>query len=227
MKSLSLAFAFLLCSPASGPAATQDKPQVTTPPPAAVAVINTAPADHQRFTASFSSSNEEDEDGNQPPTIDYFQKGSRDDGTFMAVTDLSLCRRPSQRATCQSFGKMISAAPPPLGTDITDSRIGGGGYATIFFARVDEVALDGVDAATAFIGGDTQDPPAASATLYIYARRGSNLIQLTTKAGRCTALPRPKEKDVSYYRRACVNRTVLAKASAAGRRLVELFRLAR
>jgi hypothetical protein len=227
MRSLSLAFAFLLCSLASGPAATQDKPQVTTLPPAAVAVIKTAPADHQRFTASFSNSNEEDEDGNQPSTIYYYQKGSRDYWTFMSVTDLSLCRRPSQRATCKSFDRMISAAPPPLGTDVTDSRIGGGGYATIFFARVDEVTLDGVDAATAFIGGDTQDPPAASVTLYIYARRGSNLIQMTTKAGRCTALPKPNEKDAAYYRRACVNRTVLAKANAAGKRLVELFRLAR
>ncbi len=162
-----------------------------------------------------------------PSTIDYSLKGSHDYGTFMSVTDLSLCRRPAQRATCESFGKMISAAPPPLGAEVTGSRIGGSGYATFYIARVDGVKLEGVDAATAFVGGDTQDPPAGSSlSLYIYARRGSNLIQLTTGIGRCTGTPRPKEKDAAYYRRACANRTVLAKATAEGKRLVELFRLA-
>jgi hypothetical protein len=161
-----------------------------------------------------------------PTTIDYFQTGSKDYGTFMSVTDLSLCLRPSQRATCESFRKMISDAPPPLGAEVTDTRIGGSGYATFYLTRIDGVQLAGVDAAMAFLGGDTQDPPAGSARLYIYARRGSNLIQMTTDVGRCTSPPRPNEKDVANYRRACANPTVLARASAAGKRLVELFRQA-
>jgi len=163
-----------------------------------------------------------------PSTIDYSQTGSHDYGTFMSVTDLSLCQRPSERAICKSFRKMISAAPPPLGADVSESRIGGSGYRTYYLARVDGVKLEGVDAATVFLGGDTQDaPPAGSLSLYVYARRGSNLIQMTTGVGRCTAPPGPNEEDAAYYRRACTNPTVLARANAAGKRLVELFRLAR
>lgn len=93
--------------------------------------------------------------------------------------------------------------------------------------RSRSVAL-AVDAAAAFLGGDNQDaPPAGQLSLYVYARRGSNLIQLTTGVGACTSPPGPQEKDDAYYRRACANGQVLARADAAGKRLVELFRLER
>lgn len=221
-----VALASLLCALASGLAPAQDKPRDTTPAPAAFAAVKAAPADLRHLSPIFTVNKEEDEGGEMPDTIDYYQTGSHDYGTFMSVTDLSLCRRSAQRATCKSFRKMISAAPPPLGAEVTATRIGGSGYATFYLARVDGVKLAGVDAVTAFLGGDTQDPPAGSVHLYIYAQRGSNLIQMTTGVGRCTAPPRPNEKDAAYYRRACANPSVLAKASAAGKRLVELFRLA-
>lgn len=221
-----VALASLLCALASGPPATQGKPRDATPTPAAFPAIKTAPADHRHLSPRLFVHDEGDEGGEMPTTIDYFQTGSRDYGTFMSVTDLSLCRRPSERAICESFRRMISAAAPPLGADVTETRIGGSGYRTVYLARIDGVKLAGVDAATAFLGGDTQDPPAVSLSIYIYARRGSNLIQVTTGVGHCTAPPRPNEKDAAYYRRACADPTVLARSSTAGKRLVELFRLA-
>jgi hypothetical protein len=162
----------------------------------------------------------------------------------MAVTDLSLCRRPSERAICSAFRAVIAGPLPVLGEDLTDSRIGGVGYRTVFLARVEGVKFAGVDSVVAWLGADSQDPPASEVVLYVYAQRGSNLLQLSGPVGRCatpvpesfwkdspqeadTAMAREKlrRRDDAYYRSACVTPEILRRADATGKRLADLFRL--
>jgi hypothetical protein len=222
--------ALVLWSLAGGTAWAQENDPSPEPIPAAFAAIKAAPADKRGLKEAAVVNNgkdEEEEGAEMPSSITYYQAGTKDYATTMTVTDLSLCKRPSEREICASFRAMISGPPPALGTDVTHSRIGGSGYHTMFLARVEGVKLDGVDAATTFLGGDTQDSPQCSLIVYVYARRGSNLVQLTAPVGRCNAPVRPKEGDVAYYRRACLSRKTLEQASAVGKQLVELFRLER
>jgi hypothetical protein len=229
---------------ASSPAVTQGPPASRQAIPKALSAIKTAPAEMGHLERIVDAErNLEDEGSERPPVIYYDQARPKDLGTFMAVTDLSLCQRPSEREICAAFRKMISGPLPAVGDDISNSRIGGVGYATIFLARVDGVQLAGVDRMVAFIGGDTQDGPVTQVVLYIYAQSGSNLLQLVTSAGHCHgrvpdrflqepapgAKPTPEAKvraeEDAYYRRACMNEATLRQARAAGSRLVELFRL--
>lgn len=229
---------------ASTPAVTQGPPLSRQTVPKAPSAIKTAPADMGPLERIVDiERNPEDEGSERPPAIYYEPARTKDHATFMVVTDLSLCQRPSEREMCAAFRKMISGALPAVGDDISNSRIGGVGYATIFLARVNGVQLAGVDRMVAFIGGDTQDGPVTQVVLYIYAQRGSNLLQLVTPAGDCHgrvpdrfwqapasgAAPIPEAKvraeEDAYYRRACMNEATLAQARAAGSRLVELFRL--
>ena len=141
-------------------------------------------------------------------------KDSKEFGTFMTISDASLCKRPVESQICRSFRAMISDTQPALGTDVSATRIGGSGYGTVFLARVDSIKLDGVDRSTAFLGADSQDPPLSTIVLYIYATRGTNLIQLAMPVDRCTKLAEPGTSDVSYYRSFCGNEAILAKALA-------------
>jgi len=188
--------------------------------------IRTAPENAESLTSIFNVNHDGDGEGEElPSSIMYFKKDSKDYGTFMTVTDLSLCKRPKEKRICQSFVKMISGASPALGVNVTGTRIGGAGYNTIFLARVDSVKLDGVDSLTAFIGADTQAPPSGEIVLYVYAKKGTNLIQLTAAVGQCSAQPEPNRNAVSYYKRFCVNETILQEAKAKGKMLTELFHL--
>ncbi len=230
---------------AGSPAVTPGPPPSRQAIPPSLSAIKAAPADMGplRRTVVERDPDPEDEGSEMPPVIYYDQARTKDFGTFLAVTDLSLCQRPSEREICAAFRQMISGPLPATGDDVSNSRIGGVGYATIFIARVDGVQLAGVDRMVAFLGGDTQDGPVTRVVLYIYAQRGSNLLQLTTPAGDChgavpdrfrqapapgaTPIPEAKvraEED-AYYRRACRNEATLRQARAAGSRLVELFRL--
>ena len=169
-----------------------------------------------------------DGEGEELPSAKaYFEAGSKDYTTSMTVTDLSLCQRPAEHAICAAFHSLISAAAAPsLGTDVTDTRIGGAGYRTVFLARLEGVELTGADKAFVFLGGDSQDPPQSALAVYVYARRRTNLVQLTAAVGRCEAPAQPNESDAAYYRRVCLGERVLARAKAVGLKLVSRFRLA-
>ncbi len=145
----------------------------------------------------------------------------------MTVTDLRLCKRPVEKEICRAFAGMIAHAPPALGTDITGTRIGGSDYRTVFLAPAGPLEYPGVDRLRVFLGVDSQDLPLGYLTLYVYAKKGSSLIQLTTRVGECSALAKPNESDVAYYRRNCVSKQILQKAKSKGKELTELFRLER
>ena len=87
------------------------------------------------------------------------------------------------------------------------------------------VKFDGVDVFTAFIAGDSQDLPFCDISLYIYAQKGTNLIQLSMKVDRCNPIPEFPLDDVSYYKRFCVNDRIIARAKSVGKELTELFKL--
>lgn len=194
--------------------------------PAQFGSITTAPANEAGLTPTFIVNRDGDGEGEElPSSIMYLKKNSKEYGTYMTVTDLSLCKRPLEKKICQSFMKMISEASPALGAEITGTRIGGAGYVTAFLTRVDSVTLAGVDSQVTFLGGDSQDPPYSDIVLYIYAKKGTNLIQLATPIGQLTARPKPKESEKAYYKRFQVSEAMLEKAKAKGKALTELFRL--
>jgi len=194
--------------------------------PAQFKSITTAPANEASLTSMFMVNRDGDGEGEElPSSIMYFKKDSKEYGTYMTVTDLSLCRRPLEKKICQSFMKMIAGAPPPPGTEVTGTRIGGAGYVSAFLARVDSIALEGVDSQVAFLAGDSQDPPYGEIVLYIYAKKGTNLIQLAMPIGQLTAMPKPKESEEAYYKRFQVGEDMLEKAKAKGEALAGLFRL--
>src|SRR5581483_5193941 len=130
---------------------------------------------------------------------------------------------------------------PAMGDYVTDSRIEDNGAATVYLAPLEGAKLAGVDRMTAFVGGVTQDAPLVEPYVYVYAQRGTNLLELSASLGACEfkvphsfyedpgrerseAEQRRREND--YYRRACVTPKVLARARAAAQHLAELFRLA-
>lgn len=139
---------------------------------------------------------------------------------------------------------MISGPRPAMGTDITGSRLENSGAATIYLAPVTGVKLAGVDAMVAFLGGDTQSDPPVDPALYIYARRGSSLLELHAPLGPCE-FPVPKEfwegradgktlvteaqvreATNAYYRRSCATPKMLAKARTAAERLAKVYAVA-
>lgn len=193
--------------------------------PAEFDCITVAPANKAALDVHVDMHPEEDEIcTEQPPTVSYFEKNTKTYATSMTVTDLSLCKKPDQKETCDAFVKMIAGAPPAMGEDITGSRIGGCDFTTAYLAKIDSVKLEGVDSFSAFLGGDSQDPPMSQIVLYVYAKKGTNLIQLDIPVDECKALPDPNESEFSYYKRRCVTQAVLEKARAQSRVLVDLFR---
>jgi hypothetical protein len=142
----------------------------------------------------------------------------------MAVTDLSLCKRPLETDICQSFINTIVEKSPRLGTDISKTRIGDAGSVTVFLTNMESVKLDGVDIAKAFIGITTQDPPRGEIVLFIYAKKGTNLIEFRTPVKECAGQVKPDESDVSFYQR-CVSKHVITEASSKAKKLTTLFKL--
>lgn len=194
--------------------------------PAEFESIHVAPANTENLRQEFELTDPDDEmEGAQPPSIAYYIKNTKDYTTSMAVTDLSLCKTSDQKSTCESFNKMIAGEAPSIGTDITETRIEGQDYGTVFLAPVASVKYDGVDQFKAFIGGDSQDPPYSNVVLYVYARKGTNLIQLTAPVAECNQQPGSNQTDVSYYKQFCVTPAILEKAKAAGNKLADLFKL--
>jgi hypothetical protein len=224
-------------------AAAAPAPKAALPP--TLAAIKTAPADAERFTRTFDDQlGDPGDEGSEMPLAVYYSLPS-DVGTFMAVTDLSLCKRPSEREICSAFRAIVEGRPPALGAEVTTSRIGGAGYISVFLARLDGVKLAGADSQAVFLAGDTQDPPGVGLAIYIYAQRGSNLIELSTRVGNCDfpapeSLPwtpadgkggsraeqKQRERVNAYYRQACVSPKIVAKARAAADQLAQSFRLA-
>jgi hypothetical protein len=195
--------------------------------PPSFAAIVTAPSDLSGLEMHAVINHDGDGEGEEMPSAKvYFEAESKDFATSMTVTDFSLCKRPAEHALCLAFRNQISAAAPSLSTDITDTRIGGAGYHTLFLARLGGIQLPGADATFAFLAGDTQDGPPSELVLYIYARRGTNLVQVTGPAGRCEGRVRPGESEVAYYQRACLSESLLARARKAGTKLAKRFRLA-
>lgn len=187
--------------------------------------IKTAPASSKDLTPYYSVNKDGDGLGEElPSSIIYFKKGSKEYSTSMTVTDISLCKRPIESKICQAFIKTITKTSPPLGTDISNTRIGGADYVTVFLTTINPVELSGVDNAMAFISIDTQDPPLGDIVIYIYAKKGTNLIQLTTHVEECPAHLKPNESDISFYKR-CVSKKIIADANAEANRLIKLFKL--
>jgi hypothetical protein len=199
--------------------------EITAERPAIFDSIKTAPTNSLDLTPYYSVNRDGDGLGEElPSSIMYFKKGSKEYSTSMAVTDLSLCKRPIETEICQSFIKTIVGKPPLLGTDISNTRIGDAGAVTIFLTPIESVELDGVDIATAFIGISTQDPPRGEIVLLIYARRGTNLIELRTHVRDCAGQVKPNESDLSFYKH-CVSKKVIAEASSKAKQLTKLFKL--
>jgi hypothetical protein len=208
--------------------AADRKPQAPERPPAPLDIITTAPANRASLKVHFIENHDGDGEGEEQPSSIMYSTGIKANlGTSMTVTDLRICKRPAEKEICQAFAKMISHAPPALGTDITETRIGGSDYRTVFLAPVASLEYPGVDGFKAFLGVDSQDLPLGYLVLYVYAKKGSSLIQLNTKVGECSALVKPNESDVAYYRRNCVSNQILQKAKSKGKDLTELFRLER
>lgn len=189
-------------------------------------VIKTVPANKDNFSEYFIINKYGDGLGEEmPSSIMYFKKNTKDYFTSMAITDLNICNRPIEKNICRSFLKMISNSSPSLGTNITKTRIGGSGYGTIFLKKVESVKFEGVDNFIAFIGADSQDPPSSDIVLYIYAKKGTNLIQLCTPVDKCIAHEETNQSDISFYKQYCVNEKILNDAKSKGKMLTELFRL--
>jgi hypothetical protein len=231
----------ILCLLASLAAAAHGASEKALPPE--LARIQTVPASMARLSRSADIVREEgDDDADMPISVYY--RPVHDDGSFMVVTDESLCKKPATREICDAFGSMLRGERPAFGDDVTQSRIGGSDYATIYLVPVDGVQLAGVDATMAFLGGDTQSDPPIDPVVYIYARRGTNLVQMVAPLGPCEVpLPddfwaeppagKPARSDaqfrrdtLAYYRRACASPSMVAKARTAGRALAETYRLA-
>jgi len=193
--------------------------------PAIFGRVITAPTNSTDLYPYYSVNQDGDGLGEElPSSIMYFKKGSKEYSTSMTVTDLSLCKRPIETKICQSFVNTITEKPPRLGTDISDTRIGGAGSVTVYLTPIEAVAFDGVDIATAFIAINTQDPPLGEIALYIYARKGTNLIELRTPVKNCAGQLKPDESDVSFYQR-CVSKHVIAEARSKAKELTKLFKL--
>lgn len=206
------------------------KPKLKAPerPPAPLDIITTAPANRANLKIHFIENHDGDGLGEEmPSSIMYFTGIKEDLGTSMTVTDLRICKRPAEKEICQAFAKMTSGAPLALGTDVTETRIGGSDYRTVYLAPVAPIDYPGVDRFTAFLGVDSQDLPLGYLVLYVYAKKGTSLIELTTKVGECTALAKPNESDIAYYKRNCVSKETVQKAKTKGKTLTELFRLER
>jgi hypothetical protein len=209
-------------------AAAQSNHPAPERPPAPLDVIGAAPANRVGLAVSFVENHDGDGIGEElPSSITYYRKAEKDFGTSMTVTDVRLCTRPLEKRICQAFDRLTSGAPPALGTDVTGTRIGGSDYRTVFLAPIGSLEYPGVDRFLAFLGMDSQDLPLGDLTVYLYARKGSALIQLTAKVGESRVLVKPNETDVAYYRRNCVSEQTLRKAKSKGRELTELFRLER
>jgi hypothetical protein len=223
--SLTLTLTLIVVSTSSPAAAAQE---VAAPVPPQMRVITVAPADPGlRKSVDVNGPEDENEEGGDMPSAIYYYGSAKDDMSFLAITDESLCRRPSEVAVCAAFHRILSGPPPDLGTEVTGSRIGGAGYGSTFLARLDNLNLPGADRSVAFLAADSQDPPWSGLAVYIYAQRGGNLIELYAGAGNCSAPPRDSDtRDPRpYFRRSCVNRETLAAARAAGQRLLQKFRL--
>jgi hypothetical protein len=167
------------------------------------------------------------EGGWLPASVSYFRKNAKDYGTSMAITDLRLCKRPAEKQICRDFVKTIDEPPTKLGAEITATRIGGAGYTTVFLTRIAPVTLEGTDASITFLGSDSQDPPHGQLVVYLYAKKGTNLIQLTMPVAECAFVQAPSESDEAYYRHHCLTDAIREKATATAANLTELFRIKR
>jgi len=193
-------------------------------PPAPLDAITAAP-ENRALKMHSVVNHDGDGIGEELPSSILYSEDDKDFATFMTVTDQRLCKRPSEKAICEAFLAMIAGPPPKLGTDVSGSRIGGSDYGTVFLVPLTSVTCAGVDAFTAFLGADSQDPPLSALVLYIYARKGTSLIQVSTSVASCNAPTKKGESDVAYYKRNCGSPANLEKAAARGKRAAEIFRL--
>ena len=225
-RSLALAFALALLAP--GARAADRKPMPPEKAPAPLDLVTAAPADPalKRVFVVNEGGDSEGEEGAELPSSIMYSLDDKDFGTFMTVTDLRACKRPSEKAICKAFVDLIAGPPPPLGKEVTETRIGGSGYSTAYLKPISGIDYSGVDRFTAFLGADSQDPPLSGLNLYLYARKGTNLIQLSVSVGKCSPLPKRGESDEAYYRHHCVSDAILEKAKARGKMAAERFRLA-
>jgi hypothetical protein len=221
-----LAAALLLARLCAG--AEESNPAGADRLPALFNVITVVPERQEMLTRSYSINHDGDGEGGWlPASVSYVGKNAKDYGTSMAITDLRLCKRPTEKKICRDFVKAIDEPPPKQGADITLTRIEGAGYATVFLTRIAPVSFEGTDASIAFLGSDSQDPPHGQLVVYLYAKEGTNLIQLARPVGECVFLQAPNESDEAYYRHHCLTNAIREKATATAANLTELFRIKR
>jgi hypothetical protein len=223
---LAFTLALVLLAPGARAADARKAPQEKVPQP--LELITAAPADPglKRVFLVNQGGDSEREEGAELPSSIMYSLDDKDFGTFMAVTDQRLCKRPSEKEICKAFVGLIAGPPPQLGKEVTGTRIGGSGYGTVYLKQISGINYLGVDRFTAFLGADSQDPPLSGLNLYIYAQKGTNLIQISVSVGKCAKPVKRGEKDEAYYRRSCVSDVILEKAMAAGKMAAERFRLA-
>ena len=196
---------------ADAKAATND----VAKPPAPLDLITVRPADASLKPIYVINKDGDGEGEELPPSILYVPD-EKDLHTSMTITDRRLCKRKDEKAICKAFETMIDGKLPKLGTEVNETRIGGSGYVTTYLAPLTGIDYPGVDRFVAFLGSDSQDPPLGDLVVYLYARKGTALIQLSTKIGECSALPKKGESDEAYYRRNCLGRRTVKAAGEKG-----------
>ena len=203
-------------------AAEKRPPQEKAPAP--LDLVTVAPA-NPGLKKVFVVNRDGDGEGEELPSSIMYSLDDKDLRTFMTVTDLRLCKRPGEKEICKAFVDLIAGPPPPLGKDVMGTRIGGSGYTTAYLKQIGGINYPGVDRFTAFLGADSQDPPLSDLSLYIYAQRGTNLIQISVSVGKCNPLPKRGESDEAHYRSHCVGDAILGRAKDRGKVAAERFRL--
>lgn len=211
-------------APAALPAPTPEAK--TDAPVRSLTLVTLRPADIRLEWIDIVSE-EGDGEGEELPPQRLFFLDKKDLFTSMTVTDRRVCVRKEEKAICQAFEAIVDGKLPKLGAEVTGTRIGGAGYVTKFLTVLPGVEYPGVDKVVAFLGSDSQDPPMGNLALYLYARKGTGLVQLTTKVGECPALPKKGESDAAYYRRTCLNEKNVQAAKEKAKELTARFRLLR
>ncbi len=180
--------------------------------PALFNVIHVKPSDRNALRETFQINEDGDGLGEElPPSISYFKKSPKDFSTYLAVTDLSLCRRPREKEICQSFVDLIDGKNRKAEADITGSRIFGSGSTTHFVTALGDVKVEWADSSIAFLAIDWQDLANGPLSLYVYAKKGTNLVQLSRRL------------SISCFPKKCPEPKKLEIAKAESKKLLETF----
>jgi hypothetical protein len=202
---------------------SQDASDTSAPRPALFDPVVTAPANVAALRHSYMINKDGDGLGEElPSSVAYLRKDDQDFSMLMTVTDLSLCIRPLESDICRSFVGLIAGDYPSLGADITETRIGSYGAVNYYLAPVDVPTMKGVDSSRTFLVLTTQDPPRGGLLVLVYAKKGTNIIELSATLEDCDRPVEPGETETAFLA-SCASPRVRAAAVTKAQELVSLF----